>query len=76
MTIKYFKGRLYSLKIADLQTDPNQARKFVDPIALNELSASIQKLGVMTPIQFRQNEESAPSSSPDIAASWRRARWG
>ena len=60
MTTKYFKGRLYSLKIADLLPDPNQARKFIDPIALNELTASIQKLGVMTPIQFRQNEESAP----------------
>lgn len=59
MTTKYLKGRLYNIKIADLQPDPNQARKFIDPIALNELTASIQQFGVMTPIQFCQNEESA-----------------
>jgi len=55
----YTKGKLYRLKIADLQPDPNQARKFMDPVAINELAASIQKLGVMVPIQFRQDEQGA-----------------
>lgn len=59
MTTKYTKGRLYRLKISDLQPDPNQARKFMDPIALNELADSIRKHGVLTPIQFRQTEELA-----------------
>jgi len=59
MATKYIKGRLYKLKIADLQADPDQARKFMDPISLNELTASIEKMGVLTPIQFRQNEETA-----------------
>ena len=59
MTTKYTKGRLYRLKIYDLQPDPNQARKFMDPIALNELADSIRKHGVLTPIQFRQTEELA-----------------
>jgi len=60
MAAKYTKGRLYKLKITELLPDPVQARKWMDPIALNELTASIQKLGVLTPIQFRQNDEGAP----------------
>ena len=55
----YTKGKLYRLKLADLHPDPNQARKFIDPIALNELVASILKMGVMVPIQFRQDELAA-----------------
>lgn len=60
MATKYVKGRLYKIKIAELQADPNQARKYMDPIALDELTASIQKLGVLTPIQFRQDDQGAP----------------
>ncbi|HEY5497107.1 MAG TPA: ParB/RepB/Spo0J family partition protein, partial [Syntrophales bacterium] len=56
MAAKYVKGRLYKLKIADLQPDLNQARSFMEPNALNELAASIGKLGVLVPIQFCQNE--------------------
>ena len=59
MAAKYVKGRLYKLKIAELQADPEQPRKFMDPIALNELTASIQKFGVLVPIQFRQDEAGA-----------------
>ncbi len=59
MATTYVKGRPYKLKIADLLSDTNQARKFVDPISLNELTASIQKYGVLTPILFRRNEEGA-----------------
>ena len=55
----YIKGKLYRLKLANLLPDPIQARKFMDPIALNELAASILKFGVMVPIQFRQDEQSA-----------------
>jgi ParB/RepB/Spo0J family partition protein len=59
MATTYTKGKLYLLKIADLQPDPNQARKFMDPVAVNELAASILKLGVMVPIQFRRDEQGA-----------------
>ncbi|MFZ4441747.1 MAG: ParB/RepB/Spo0J family partition protein [Syntrophales bacterium] len=59
MATTYTKGKLYRLKIVDLQPDPNQARRFMDPIAINELAASILKLGVMVPIQFRQDEQGA-----------------
>lgn len=56
-TTKYAKGRIYKLNIADLQPDPNQVRSWMDPIGLNELTASIQQLGVLVPIQFTQSEE-------------------
>ena len=59
MATKYVKGRLYTLAIADLQPDPNQARSFMDPNSLNELAASIGKFGVLVPIQFCQDEQEA-----------------
>ena len=58
-TATYIKGELYKLNITDLQPDPHQARKFIDPLAINDLVASIFKFGVMVPIQFRQNEQGA-----------------
>ncbi len=58
MATKYVKGRLYKLKIADLHPDPKQAR-FMEPNALNDLAASIAKLGVLVPIQFCQDEQAA-----------------
>ena len=57
MATKYIKGKLYKLKIADLQPDPQQARTFMDTVALNELAASIEKYGILVPIQFCLNEE-------------------
>ncbi len=59
MAVIYVKGRLYKIKLADLHPDPNQARSFMEPNALNDLAASIAKLGVLVPIQFRQDELSA-----------------
>ena len=52
MAAKYVKGKLYQLKLADLLTDQAQARKFMDPVSLNELTESIIKYGVITPILF------------------------
>ena len=49
MATKYIKGKLYKLKIADLQPDPQQARTFMDTVALNELAASIEKYGILVP---------------------------
>jgi len=57
MTTTYVKGRLYRLKIADLKPDPHQARVYMDPMAINELAASIARWGVLVPIQFRRDEE-------------------
>ena len=37
----YEKGKLYELKVCDVQPDPEQPRKYFDKQALAELSASI-----------------------------------
>ena len=49
----YKKGQLYQLPLTDLQADPNQPRKYLDPQALEDLTASITQHGVLTPILFR-----------------------
>ena len=53
-TVTYEKGQLYQLNLNDLQADPNQPRKYMDPQALEDLAASIAQHGVLTPILFRQ----------------------
>ncbi|MEI6314568.1 MAG: ParB/RepB/Spo0J family partition protein [Syntrophus sp. (in: bacteria)] len=59
MATIYVKGKIYKLPLAVLQTDPSQARKFIDPNSLNEMKASIQEHGVLQPILFRQDEQAA-----------------
>ena len=51
--MNYEKGQLYQVPLSDLQPDPNQPRKFMEPQALDDLSASITTHGVLTPILFR-----------------------
>ena len=53
MAQTYKKGKLYELSIVDLKPDPNQPRKSMDPLALEELAASIKTHGVIQPILFR-----------------------
>jgi len=40
-TPQYAKGNLYQLSIADLRPDTDQPRKVIDPVALEDLKASI-----------------------------------
>ena len=49
------KGKLYELELAHLQADPNQPRKFMDPLALEDLTESVRQHGVLSPILFRQD---------------------
>jgi len=56
MATTYLKGRIYKLDVNSLQADPQQSRKYLDPVALNELASSIQKHGVLQPILFRQED--------------------
>lgn len=56
MAVKFSKGRIYKLDPAALQSDPQQPRKFMDPIGINETAATMAKLGVLEPILFRQDE--------------------
>jgi ParB family chromosome partitioning protein len=53
----YDKGTLYHLKLDDLQNDPNQPRKYLDPKALRDLVDSIKDKGVLQPILFRVDED-------------------
>jgi ParB family transcriptional regulator, chromosome partitioning protein len=46
-------NRLYNMLLADLQPDPNQPRKYLDPVALDELTASVTEHSVIAPITFR-----------------------
>ncbi len=51
--VVYEKGKLYSLKIFEVQPDPEQPRKYFDEQALGELQASIISHGVLQPILVR-----------------------
>ena len=50
MSTDYIKGRIYKIEVGLLQPDPQQPRKYFDPEALNELTASVRKLGVLQPV--------------------------
>ena len=64
----YEKGQLYQLPLADLLADPRQPRKVIDAQALEELTASVNKVGVIQPIVFRVD----PSGSHVVVAGERR----
>jgi len=52
-TETFVPGRLYEMPLADLQPDPNQPRKYLDPVALDELTESVKQQSVVAPILFR-----------------------
>ena len=52
-TEPFVPGRLYEMPLADLQPDPNQPRKYLDPVALDELTESVKQQNVVAPILFR-----------------------
>jgi ParB family transcriptional regulator, chromosome partitioning protein len=49
----YARNQLYLIPVSELQPDPDQPRKFIDPAALQELTASVSQVGVLQPILFR-----------------------
>lgn len=53
----YTKGNLYQISCETLQADPNQPRKYIDTMALQELVESIKQKGVIQPILFRVEED-------------------
>ena len=54
--MSYENGKLYELPPDALQPDPNQPRKVVEQQALDELTASVARIGIVQPIIFRQGE--------------------
>jgi ParB family transcriptional regulator, chromosome partitioning protein len=53
ITETYVPNQLYSIPLAELLPDPNQPRKYFDPVAMEELTASVKQNNVMAPIFFR-----------------------
>jgi ParB family chromosome partitioning protein len=71
VTVTYKKGKLYDLPIMNLNQDPNQPRKSMDPQALEELTASVKRVGIIQPLLFRVD---ADSSNLILVAGERRFR--
>ncbi|MCX5821325.1 MAG: ParB/RepB/Spo0J family partition protein [Deltaproteobacteria bacterium] len=53
----YAPNQLHSVPLAELQPDPTQPRKYLDPLALEELTASIGQVGIIEPIVCRQDPQ-------------------
>ena len=51
----YEKNQLYMVPLAELQPDPTQPRKYMDPVALEELTASVSQMGIIQPVVCRQD---------------------
>ncbi|MCE5264932.1 MAG: ParB/RepB/Spo0J family partition protein [Deltaproteobacteria bacterium] len=51
----YEKNQLYMVPLAELQADPSQPRKYMDPAALEELTASVRQHGIIQPVVCRQD---------------------
>ncbi len=49
----YISNQLYLVNLLELAPDPGQPRKYFDPQALDELTASIVRNNVLSPIHFR-----------------------
>ncbi len=72
-TETFVHGWLYQMPLADLQPDPNQPRKYIDPAALDELIESVKQQGVVCPILFRVEGGIA---AEDVAATEKQPRNG
>ena len=51
----YAPNQLHSVPLTELQPDPMQPRKYVDPLALEELTASVGQVGIIEPVVCRQD---------------------
>jgi ParB family chromosome partitioning protein len=51
----YAPNQLHQVPLAELQPDPTQPRKYIDPAALEELTASIKQMGIIQPVICRQD---------------------
>jgi len=53
----YEKGKLYDISIIDFRRDIDQPRKYFDPEAMEELTASLRKHGILQPVLFRPGDQ-------------------
>jgi len=54
-TTMYAPNQLHQMPLAELQPDPTQPRKYMDPVALEELTASVSQMGIIQPVVCRQD---------------------
>jgi len=54
--VTYKKGKLYTPLLSDLHPDPLQPRKTIEDADLEDLKASIEKHGLLTPVLFRKDQ--------------------
>ena len=52
-TTMYAANQLHSVPLAEIQPDPMQPRKHMDPQALEELTGSVKQVGIIEPIVCR-----------------------
>jgi ParB family chromosome partitioning protein len=50
-------NQLHSVPLTELQPDPLQPRKYLDPVALAELTASVGQVGIIEPVVCRQDQQ-------------------
>jgi ParB family transcriptional regulator, chromosome partitioning protein len=55
----YAPNQLHAVPLAELQPDPTQPRKYLDPMALEELTASVGQVGIIEAIICRQDPKTA-----------------
>jgi ParB family chromosome partitioning protein len=51
----YLPNQLFQAPLAELQPDPTQPRMYMDPVALDEMTASIGQVGIIQPIVCLQD---------------------
>lgn len=54
-TTTYSPNQLYQVPLAEIQPDPAQPRKYIEPAALEELTASVNQIGIIEPVVCRQD---------------------
>jgi ParB family chromosome partitioning protein len=55
MATRYLPNQLYQVPLAEIQPDPAQPRKYIDPVALDEMTASVTQVGIIEPVVCRQD---------------------
>src|SRR6266581_6194546 len=68
------EGSLVELAIADIRPNPYQPRRDVDAAALEELTASIRKAGLLQPVVVRQAPGGGGNGGYELIAGERRLR--
>jgi hypothetical protein len=51
----YLPNQLFQVPLAELQPDPARPRKYMDPVALDEMTASVGPVGIIQPVVCRQD---------------------